>query len=458
MKKIIIALIITFTAGYMGAQEVITIAGDEFHQPGFSLNFTIGEPVAETLQVDDVILTQGFQQPWNFGFDQWIIVVEGWSGISGYIEPNSKDLDFLFEDHLDQLVVLSNFNGIYFPSQGINTLFFWNHNTGYQVKADDEFDLRLRGWHPDNTSLELEAGWHILPVLSACNVAVDGGLGDGVNIQIVKEIAGNKIFWPEYGINTIVDLLPGKAYYLLLSDLSIMQFPDCTPANKGLITTDAEKVNLSCWPSPSPTPQSHLVMISREFISALKIAAGDYIGGFTSSGRCAGVVEISNPDENHCLTLFADDPLTLEQDGFFAEEPISLKLFNALEKTETAIEAVFDPSFPNQGFFANHGISALKAGQLAIGSLVGDSELEFNIFPNPAREEITISWPSKNQEQWQLLIYNAYGQLVKDHKSISSFSGNQHFTLDISGLDSGTYSVSLKTGNRTGYQTIIIIH
>jgi len=198
-------------------------------------------------------------------------------------------------------------------------------------------------------------------------------------------------------------------------------------------------------------------LISRDFISALKVAAGDYIGGFTSSGKCAGIIQVSNLDENHCLTLFADCPLTVEMDGFYEEEPISLRHFKVKDQNETGIEAHFDPTFPNQGFFSAHGISALKAGELSIGSFESVSELNFNIFPNPARAEIAITWNSEKPEKMVLLIYNAFGQLVNETKIAPSITAKQQLLLDVSSLEHGTYSVILKTSFRSEVKKLILI-
>ncbi len=104
-----------------------------------------------------------------------------------------------------------------------------------------------------------------------------------------------------------------------------------------------------------------------------------------------------------------------------------------------------------------HGISGLKSGELAIGSAGGDSELKFNIFPNPASSLITITWYEEIQRQMHLQIYNAYGQRVKKLRTFVSRSGNQQSAVDLSGLGPGTYSINLKVGTRTGYQKIIFI-
>jgi len=68
MKKIISTLILCIGMAILGqAQEaspyVIATAGDYFSNNDFSISWTLGETVTETIGTDDVILTQGFQQP-----------------------------------------------------------------------------------------------------------------------------------------------------------------------------------------------------------------------------------------------------------------------------------------------------------------------------------------------------------------------------------------------------------
>lgn len=55
------ALSLTFIQG-VKSQEVIGTAGDFFQSDNFSLAWTLGEPVSETGESNDNILTQGFHQ------------------------------------------------------------------------------------------------------------------------------------------------------------------------------------------------------------------------------------------------------------------------------------------------------------------------------------------------------------------------------------------------------------
>jgi len=456
MKNILFILPIFLNYFCMG-QQVISTFGECYQTELFSVSVTLGEPVTETFPVGNYFLTQGFQQPWDYGDYQWINIVPGWSGISGYIEPLNGNLAYLFEDHQNNLVILSNFNGMYFPSQGINTLNAWGYSSGYQVKASEEFDLRLRGWEIENTSLELDAGWHILPVISSCYVTVDGGLGDDTNIQIVKEIAGTNIFWPEYGINTIGDLLPGRAYYMLLNGLSNIQFPECGTKSTGKTNMGPKTVNLTCWDDPPATAQSHVVLVPREFLSEFKLTNGDYLGGFTSTGICAALMQIGSSDQNHCLTLFGDDPLTSSQDGFIEGEPITIRLFHAATGKETGLTIVFDPDFPNQGYFTGHGISKIKIGSTEIGSPGFADKNNFTIFPNPAKETVTVAWTQENPKSVNIIICNSFGQMVANKYYHAEKSGQQQCTMDVSNFEQGTYFVKMKSGQQTGIKKLMMI-
>ena len=67
MKKLTLLLLGIFLFGFGFSQtktlEVNPAAGDEFTADGVTLTWTIGEGVIETFSNNEMILTQGFQQP-----------------------------------------------------------------------------------------------------------------------------------------------------------------------------------------------------------------------------------------------------------------------------------------------------------------------------------------------------------------------------------------------------------
>ncbi|WP_178989173.1 T9SS type A sorting domain-containing protein [Winogradskyella schleiferi] len=80
------------------------------------------------------------------------------------------------------------------------------------------------------------------------------------------------------------------------------------------------------------------------------------------------------------------------------------------------------------------------------------SNVKFNIFPNPAKEEVKIQLSNSNFGTGKINIYNIQGKVIlKDIKL-----QGQSSTLSISNLESGLYFVELRIGNGTTVQKLIV--
>lgn len=438
------------------AQQVVTTSGNFDESDSFSLSWTVGEPITETFSTGEFFLTQGFQQPWDIMPTQLVNITAGWSGISGYIDPADKNLDHIFSGHADHLDILSNFQGIYCPPENINTLANWEFTSGYQVKASQPFAISLKGSEHDGYSLALPSGWSVVPVLSACNQPVSQVFDAGSQVRIVKEVAGTGIYWPEYTINTIGELQTGKAYFTLLNEAATIVYPEC--AKSALVSPKVPILqNIAIWNNPVKTAQSHTVLIPGKMIAELKWEPGDAIGGFTPEGICAGMVQLESDRVNHGLTLFGDDPLTAEKDGFAENDQIILKRFDAGNHSENEIIIEFDPAFPHEGTFKVNGISALQNIAALINAEVTAGRLDFNIFPNPASENITVSWTERIISPLEMTIYNSFGQVFFKETRQANSSGIQSLDADISGFEQGTYVLQLKTGKKYGIKKLIVL-
>jgi len=71
-------------------------------------------------------------------------------------------------------------------------------------------------------------------------------------------------------------------------------------------------------------------------------------------------------------------------------------------------------------------------------------EESITLYPNPARNETNVAYPTSYFGQMKLLVYDVQGKLVleKEFKS-----GNNYEKIDISPLSSGYYIVQLQSGN-----------
>lgn len=151
---------------------------------------------------------------------------QGWSGLSSYVNLDNPSIESLFLPVQDQLIILYNQTGVFIPEQQVNTIGDWNPQSGYIAKFNQETTLEFSGLKIQNGALSLTVGWNLIPVLSDCPVNVET-LFANTDLQVVKEVAGLKLFWPGFAINTINELLPGNAYYVMMNSPAEISFPDC---------------------------------------------------------------------------------------------------------------------------------------------------------------------------------------------------------------------------------------
>lgn len=152
---------------------------------------------------------------------------EGWSGISSYVLPWNNNLEDIFASHLDEIEIISDGLGFFQPNGNNNSISNWE-NRGYIVKMKSSVVIEFEGYPTAELSVEVVEGWNIIHVPIACEVSVadllQANIGD---VQIVREIAGQKLFWPDYSIETLQVLAPGKAYFLKASAPFTLEFQPC---------------------------------------------------------------------------------------------------------------------------------------------------------------------------------------------------------------------------------------
>lgn len=161
--------------------------------------------------------------------EQTIQLNAGWSGISSFVVPANPALEDLLAPVEDELIILVGQEGIYYPETGTNTLIDWDAQTGYAVKMNAPAQLTFSGTEMASMAVNIPAGWSYLPVLSACEVSVQELIDAHSEIVMIKEIAGYNLVWPENSINTLGQLVPGKAYYILTNAGFSLTFPGCNP-------------------------------------------------------------------------------------------------------------------------------------------------------------------------------------------------------------------------------------
>jgi hypothetical protein len=159
---------------------------------------------------------------------QTLTIDAGWSAVSAYVQPKWKSIEDVFGNEFGQLIYLSDGTKSFYPGASVYELKDFEMNSTYLIKSQSGFDLVIDGVSNHQQQVQLYAGWNFLPVLSTCSLTpfdVLLALGDAL-VQI-KEVAGNKVYWPASEVGSLDELKPGSAYFILLNEDRVFNFVDC---------------------------------------------------------------------------------------------------------------------------------------------------------------------------------------------------------------------------------------
>lgn len=325
-------------------------------------------------------------------YSNLITIPAGWSGLSSYTMPDVQPLiTKIMEPIIDDLVIVQTMDKVYYPAGGINNLLIWNYNKGYKIKVAEETYLPMHGCQEPNTTINLSPTWNLLPVLSECAVDPAALFAPVMNeLIMLKQVAGTGVYWPAFGINTLGDLEPGRAYYAAVTQNTSVTYEDC----EGFKQSDPVKPeilsNNSPWEVPLKSHSTHTVAIKSEALNAFE--AGDYIGVFDAYGSCFGITEISD-NNNISLACFGDDLTTVEKEGFAEGDPLFFRAWKAGTGEMTELRPEFDSGYSADGRFAENGISVINALQQTSAG-THDFTGNIRVYPNPATDQAQIVNPT----------------------------------------------------------------
>ncbi|MBT3801282.1 MAG: hypothetical protein HOG05_09020, partial [Bacteroidetes bacterium] len=158
---------------------------------------------------------------------QAIPLPAGWSIFSTFIEPTVNNIDSVFKEIVGNTVLVKNQIGlVYYPQYSITLLDTLALGQGYQVKMASGDTLNVTGiiCQPSNSPISLAAGWSIIGYLRQTPENISQIFSAIVsNTEIVKDELGN-IFWPQYSINNIGNMLPGKGYQVKMINSDVLVY------------------------------------------------------------------------------------------------------------------------------------------------------------------------------------------------------------------------------------------
>ncbi len=111
-------------------------------------------------------------------------------------------------------------------------------------------------------------------------------------------------------------------------------------------------------------------------------------------------------------------------------------------------------------YAATHGRGVFKVTMPYVGieekPVQVMNDLEFDIYPNPATDEIAVNVNLKNEDVL-LNIYDLSGKLVVSQEFNNLLNGEQELNINISSMKKGTYLLQLTSENITGTKKLIVV-
>lgn len=95
----------------------------------------------------------------------------------------------------------------------------------------------------------------------------------------------------------------------------------------------------------------------------------------------------------------------------------------------------------------------IQVVSLRIAKPINDSLLQFSVYPNPAKEQITIEGPlDNNTKEAQVLLYNINGAVVKQ----DTYNGTKK-TYPLTGFKTGIYFLEVQYSKKQSSSYRIVI-
>jgi len=355
----------------------------------------------------------------------------GWSIMSTYIEPISALVDEVFAPVVINTVIVKDGAGqVYWPAYALNMIGDMEIGQGYQVKMLDADILEISGIAviPELTPILIPANWSIIGYLrnnpGDAAIMTSSLMG---NLIILKD-DGGQVYWPDFGLNMIGNMLPGKGYQFKLYIPATFTYP----ANSILNKSNSINSRPEYYLPPVKTGSNMTIGIPVEILNNLEY--GDEIGIFDSYDNLFGSSVFET--KNMAIAAFGDDELTNEKDGLCIGEDFTIKTWSKNENSESII-VVLNWDQGNEIFMRD------KISIIGKIDFIKNESNGFLLFPNPAKSNLYINIADINCEIFRLNIYSVDGNLIHSEEINTGAGLYSIYECDISAYQPGNYLINI---------------
>jgi hypothetical protein len=151
------------------------------------------------------------------------------------------------------------------------------------------------------------------------------------------------------------------------------------------------------------------------------------------------------------LVVYGDDFTTESVDGMMENEAMNIVIYTPSSKEVVQAQVSWDTSKPNTGSFTKYGLSAITSFKLGYVGIDQLAETSINIYPNPAKDNVTISVNGILSGDTQIMVYDTRGSEI-----INLSVAEENTVIAISHLNEGIYIVRVINNGLTFTEKLII--
>ena len=347
----------------------------------------------------------------------------GWNIVSVSVVPDDLNLKNIFQPlieagKLKKVMDINDKTIEYVESAG-----GWNNNignltvtNGYKVYVAGESSLSVKGVTVQlPLDITLTAGWNIVAYpdtnIQNAKVLIQSLIDDGKLIKVMDE-SGKSI--EDYGShggwkNTIGNFVPGKGYKINVLENCTLTIPVGVTETAVFVPDQITTEHFKPVFIGNGTDHMNINLVN---LQASGLTAGDEIGIFDGQ-YCVGSATVGTEDlMNGSIGIPSSGNDYLEEtvNGFIPGHAVTLKLYrggrtyllNAMKVSGT------DWFEKNGSLFAEVNTNDMTMVQIV------DDPIQFECYPNPFSEEITIEIQNPKRTNLKVEIYNLAGQLIRN--------------------------------------------
>jgi hypothetical protein len=159
---------------------------------------------------------------------QSVSLEKGWNVISTRVAPDPSEVESIFSSIADHVSLVKDDQGAVYIPGAVNEIEHWNPLQAYAVYVTEEKTLAVNGMtlQPGSTPVPLTKGWNMVPFLSETSLPITDALSSISDVLIMAKDARGNVYVPQFDVDEIEHLVPGRGYRLFVSDNAELFYPN----------------------------------------------------------------------------------------------------------------------------------------------------------------------------------------------------------------------------------------